>query len=129
MSDRSAPQVRVIWPPEDSLNSKESFDIVGVCYDASGIQDVEVTLTIPTFGQVSESERQPYQKAEQYKGTWAIWTARVVVGDLKFSRILARAKDGAGNFGYYDKFIVFPPPPPPRAIESKGRSLLRSKAS
>lgn len=117
MSDVSSPQVRITWPPNDTNASFAGFDVNIVSFDPAGLDTIEVTLTIPTFGNVADNQRQPYVTATKTPGFEVFSNVHLTPQNPKWNRILARAKDKAGNFGYYDIRITFPEPPPPVGVQ------------
>lgn len=117
MSDTSSPQVRITWPPNDTHASFEGFDVNIVSFDPVGLDTIEVTLTKPTFGNVADNERQPYVTATKTPGFEVFSNVHLTPQNREWTRILARAKDRAGNFGYYDVKVVFPGLPPPIGVQ------------
>lgn len=111
MSDKASPQVRITWPPNDTAASFGGIDVNIVSFDPVGLDTIECTLTIPTFGNVADNERQPYVTATKTPGFEVFSNVHLVPQDRKFNRILARAKDKQGNYGYYDVRIVYPEVP------------------
>jgi len=117
MSDVSSPQVRITWPPNDTNASFAGFDVNIVSFDPAGLDTIEVTLTIPTFGNVADDQRQPYVTATKTPGFEVFSNAHLTPTNRNWNRVLARAKDKAGNYGYYDVRVTFPEPPKPPGID------------